>query len=154
LFENILVCLDGTKFSETILPAVKELALHFQSNVIMLNVIVSPSTLSGFGKVDIEPKPAVEISEQEKTAANYLNNKALALEEKGLKVQCITVEGTVEESIIACALTYHVSLITMAIHNHCLLRRLFLNNIVDYIHNRTGIPVLSINPDIPAGIYN
>jgi nucleotide-binding universal stress UspA family protein len=146
MFENILVCLDGTKFSEAIIPIVAELAMLFRSKIILLNVIIVPSLLVSVGKTELEPKQSTEISEGEEEAARYLDSTARTLMERGLDVDCVIVEGTVEESIIACARTYKASLIALASHNRCRLIRFVLGSITDFIQKKTGIPVLSINP--------
>lgn len=146
MFKNILVCLDGTKFSEAIIPIVAELAMHFRSKIILLNVIIVPSLLVRVGKTELEPKQSTEISKGEEEAARYLDFTARTLMERGLDVDCAIVEGTVEESIIACARTYNANLIALASHNRCRLIRFILGSITDFIQKKAGIPVLSINP--------
>jgi nucleotide-binding universal stress UspA family protein len=148
MFENILVCLDGTRFSEAIIPIVAELATQFHSKVILLNVIIMPSLLEGLGKVELGPERLTVESEYEEEAARYLDYTAITLRERGLDVECVTVEGTVEESILACARTYKASLIALVNHNHCRFSRFVLGSITDIIQKKAGIPVLSINPQI------
>jgi len=46
MFEKILVCLDGSDLAEQILPYAKEQALHFNSKIIPLQVIVTSSTVA------------------------------------------------------------------------------------------------------------
>ncbi len=151
MFENILVCLDGTKFSEAIIPFVAELAMHFRSKIVLLNVIIVPSLLVRVGKAELEPNQSTEILECEEETARYLDDTARKLIEKGLDVDCVIVEGIVEESIIACATKYEASLIALARHNRCKFMRVILGSITDYIQRKAGIPVLSINPEV--GIY-
>ncbi len=146
MFENILVCLDGTKFSEAIIPIVAELAMHFRSKIILLNVIIVPFLPVSVGKIELEPKQSTEISEGEEEAARYLDYTARTLMDRGLDVDCVIVEGTVEESIIACARTYKANLIALASHNRCRLISFVLGSITDFIQKKARIPVLSINP--------
>lgn len=150
MFENILVCLDGTDFSESILPTVSELAGKFHSKLILLYVISVPSWLVSVGDVELEPGRSTEISRDEEEAARYLDATERTLKEKGLNVDSVIVEGTVGESIIACAKEYHASLIALASHNRCKFMRLIAGSISDFVQRKAGIPVLSINPGASA----
>ena len=44
MFEKILVCLDGSNLAEQILPYAIEEALHFNSKIVLLQVI-TPSSI-------------------------------------------------------------------------------------------------------------
>jgi len=43
MFERILVCLDGSKLAEQILPYAKEEAVHFDSQLTLLEVVTVPT---------------------------------------------------------------------------------------------------------------
>lgn len=151
MIENILVCLDGSKRGEAILPLVAELAEKFGSKVVLLNVIVVPTVLAGFGKTEIEPTQSTQFSEQEEEANYYLESIARTLREKGLDVECVTVEGTIEESIITYARTYEIGLIALATHCRSGLSRFILGSTTESILRKSGIPVLAICPhDTPV----
>lgn len=151
MFENILVCLDGTKFSEAIIPFVAELAMHLRSKIILLRVIIVPSLFARIGKVELEPNQSSEILEGEEEATRYLNNKASELMDKGFDVESVIVEGTVEESIIACAKKYKANLIAFASHSRNNFMKVLVGSTTDYLQRNAGIPVLTINPE--ARIY-
>jgi K+-sensing histidine kinase KdpD len=46
VFERILVCLDGSKLAEQILPHATEQALRFNGKLTLLQVITMPSNVS------------------------------------------------------------------------------------------------------------
>jgi nucleotide-binding universal stress UspA family protein len=146
MFENILVCLDGSKLGESILPLAVELAGRLGSKLVLLNVIVVPSFLAGFGKTEIEPTQSNQFSEQEEAAIGYLEGVAKTLREKGLDVECVSVEGTIEESIITYAKNYNISLIALATHGRSGLSRFILRSTTEFILRKSGIPVLAICP--------
>jgi nucleotide-binding universal stress UspA family protein len=147
MLENILVCLDGSKTNEAILPLVVELARHFRSKVILLNVIIIPTIFTGLGKTEIEPSFSIPPTEQEENADIYLERIAEVWRREGLDVECITVEGTVEESIISCVKIFDINLIAFVTHDHGSLRRFILGSTADYVLRKSRIPVLTICPD-------
>jgi nucleotide-binding universal stress UspA family protein len=147
MFENILVCLDGSRLSEAILPLVAELAEKFGSKVVLLNVIVVPTSLASFGKAEIEPTQSTQLTEPEEKAYNYLEGVAETCRKKGLDVECVTVAGTIEESIITYAKTYEISLIALATHGRSGLSRFILGSTTETVLRKSGIPVLATCPD-------
>jgi len=147
VFENILVCLDGSYLSEAILPSVIALAEHFHSKIVLLNVIVVPSVLAGLGKTEIEPGDSARLTESEEKAYDYLDDIAETWREKGLNVECATVEGTLEESITTYAKTYEIDLIALTTHDRGALSRLIVKSTTDFVLRKSGIPVLVICPD-------
>jgi nucleotide-binding universal stress UspA family protein len=153
MFENILVCLDGFGFSEAILPLVAELAEHFNSKVILLHVIVVPTIIAGFGEMEINPTQLTQPGELEEEMNPYLEGISETLSARGLDVGCVTVEGTIEESIITYARTYNIGLIALVTHDHSALSRFILGSTTDIILRKSGIPILVICPD-NAAIFN
>jgi nucleotide-binding universal stress UspA family protein len=147
MFENILVCLDGSSLSEAILPLVAELAKKFGSKVVLLNVIIVPTALAGLGKIEIEPAQSAQFSEQEEAVNHYLEGIAETWRENGLDVECVTVAGTIEESIVTYARTYKIDLIALATHGRCGLSRFILGSTVETVLRKSGIPILAIYPD-------
>jgi nucleotide-binding universal stress UspA family protein len=150
MFNKILVCLDGSRFDESILSLVAGLAERFTSRILLLNVLIVPALLGGFGEVEIDPGRSVQISGHQEEAAGYLKSIAGPLLEKGLDVECIIVEGSVEESIIACARAYEVSLVALVTYSRGVLSRLIRGSTIEPILRKLGIPVLLINPKVPA----
>lgn len=150
MFNNILVCLDGTEHSEAVLPIIAQLAEIFSSKVLLMNVFIIPTLLNGMGKSEIDPDQSNEISKYHKDAASYLKSAAKSLLERGLDVECIIVDGTVEESIIACAEAYKISLIAMATHGRSIFSKLVQGSTTDYVIRKLGVPILLLNPRAPV----
>lgn len=147
MIDRILVCLDGSRLSEVILPIVAEVAKRFCSKVVLLNVIVVPTALAGLGKTEIETTRSIQFTAREEKAYNYLESIAETWREKGLDVECVTVEGTIEESIITYARTYEISLIALVTHGRAGLGRFLPGSTAETVLRKSGIPVLAICPD-------
>ena len=146
MLEKILVCLDGSELAEAILPLVTDLAMRLGSEVILLRVVVKPTWLSGLGETEVEPKQSIEMSEREVKIDSYLERVARLLWEKGLDVECATVEGPIGESIVAYAITNKISLIALATHGYGKLRKFALGSIADFVLRESGIPVILTSP--------
>jgi nucleotide-binding universal stress UspA family protein len=146
MIESILVCLDGTDLSECILPLAAEIAERFGSKMVLLNVLVVPVRLSGVGKAEIVVKQSSRVSEREVEVDNYLERIAEPLRKRGLNVECVAIEGSVEESIIAYAMTYQVGLIAMASHGRRGLTRPISGSSTESVLRKSSIPVLAVCP--------
>lgn len=144
---NILICLDETGLSESILPLAVEIAERFGSKIALLNVLIVPLHFSGIGKTEVVVKQSTWVSKREKEVDNYLERIAEPLKKRGLDVECVTIEGTLEDSIITYARTYEVGLIAMASHGRSGLNRFISGSSTESVLRKSGIPVLAICPD-------
>src|SRR5512137_2581769 len=101
MFQKILVCLDGSKLAEQILPYAAEQATRFGSNLALLQVVSLASIPAPTG---IESVPVAVpdnlLKDAEDAAKDYLNGLALPLRDKGLNVQCVSLIGHPAESIV------------------------------------------------------
>jgi nucleotide-binding universal stress UspA family protein len=154
VFESILVCLDGSKLNEAILPHVAAIAEHFHSKIVLLNVIVVPLVFTGLGKIEIEPSESTPMMEFEEKVDGYLEDIAENWRDKGLDVECATVVGTIEESILTYAKTYKIDLIALATHDRGALSRLIVKSTTDFVLRKSGIPVLAICLDNVPSLNN
>jgi nucleotide-binding universal stress UspA family protein len=151
MFEKILVCLDGSKFAEQILPYVTEEAGCFRSKIVLLQVIPEPVIVTpgipGAAGVPIETSGMLEqMQREEKEAAAYLEYLAAALREKGLDVEMVVLQGAPGEAIISYANDNNVGLIAVATHGRGGFRRAIFGSVADYVLRTAGLPVLVIKP--------
>jgi nucleotide-binding universal stress UspA family protein len=147
MIANVLLCLDGTGLGAAILPLAAEIAERFSSKIVLLNVLFSPFRVRGLDKAEIVVKQSTLIPEYEEEVDNYLEQLAETLRKKGLTVECVTIEGTIEESIIVYARKYEIDLIALATHDRSSFCRFFLGSTTDYVIRKSGIPVLILCPD-------
>lgn len=151
MLDRILVCLEGTKSGEAVIPVVTELAAKLHSQLILLHVIAVPSRFAGIGEVELEPYCPTEMLESDEKDVRYLDEVAGLLREKGLEAEVVIVEGAVGESIVACAREYKADLIAMENHNRCKLMRMINGSIKDFVQSKIDVPVLSIKLKASAG---
>ena len=146
LFEKILVCLDGSKLAEQILPYAVEQARRFKSKVILLRVVAQPgSATSALGHVT-GPALLEEIKDEELKAKNYLADVEKKLRNSGLDVESVTIRGTAGQSIIQYADDNEVGLIAIATHGHGGLKRMILGSVADHVLRESSLPILVLKP--------
>jgi nucleotide-binding universal stress UspA family protein len=147
MFNKILVCLDGSKLAEQVLPYAIEQALRFKSQLVLLSVIVPATSTSTVW----EPAPQELVEKQaeaEKAAEAYLKNIINRLsEEKGLRAEYLTLEGLVAETIVEYAQKNKVDLIAIATHGLGGLRRLAFGSVADFVLRNSNVPLLVIRPN-------
>jgi nucleotide-binding universal stress UspA family protein len=148
--EKILVCLDGSKPAERILPYVTKTALAMNSKVILLRVIDMPDSLLS---INIPGSPAYPAStpgalqrtiNEEKEASKYLKRKAKSLMAKGLDIDYLVLSGKPGNTIVKYAEESKCTMIAVATHGHGGFRRFALGSTADYVVHHSSIPVLTI----------
>ncbi len=172
MLNKTLVCLDGSKLSEEILPYVIGHCLGTGSEVILLKVITAHITIpppesthvitfgrnskpdqihtTDIGKqTTLEPKAGLELREIEREqgeAKAYLNDVANQFRSKDLKVKTMTLQGDVGDTILNYAKQSQASLIALTTHGQGGLKRGLLGRIAQYILKESEIPVLLVKP--------
>ncbi len=155
MFEKVLVCLDGSKLAETILPYATEVADRFKSRIVLLRAFrISGSALEketptqeagGMpGHLDIPSPPAIRIEEEDE-AKSYLEKIAKPLRAKGLKVDCITIESVNEaigETIVRYAQINGMGLIVIATHGAGGARRAVFGSVADHVLRNAKVPLM------------
>jgi nucleotide-binding universal stress UspA family protein len=146
MFKKILVCLDGSKLAEQVLPYVSQTASRFGSKVELFQAMKVP-TVSVPGEPELVPVEHDEIRSEEAEAADYLEHVASSLREKGLEVECVIVHGNPAEAIVAYAQNHEVDLIAIATHGRSGLGRLVFGSVADSVLRQSGLPILLIKPE-------
>ena len=150
MFEKLLVCLDGSKLAEQILPYAVEQALRFNSKLMLLRVMTIPSSaylgaegISTWTGSIIE----AEIRRQEPEIKAYLDGIARPLSEKGLHVEPVILQpAPAGHAILSYARDNSVDLICIATHGHTGLGRVVFGSVADHVLRESGLPVLVIRP--------
>jgi nucleotide-binding universal stress UspA family protein len=132
--KRILVPLDGSKCSESILPEVEELAKGSKRGVCLLRV-VSAHTILNADPIDAEVK-AVRKAEQ------YLEGVKDQLQTKGLDVDTHVRYGDDVKEILAHASQKEIDLIAMSTHGRRGINWLIHGSVAEKIVQQTGKPVL------------
>jgi nucleotide-binding universal stress UspA family protein len=172
MFKKTLICLDGSRLAEEILPYAAEHCLGLKSEVILLQVITAHITIpppesthvmtfgldskpdqihtSDVGKTTtLEPKAGLELREIEREqgeAKVYLDNIAARLHRQGLKAKTVTLEGDVSDTILNFAASSKISMIALTTHGRSGLKSQVLGRVAAAILKTAEIPVLLIKP--------
>jgi nucleotide-binding universal stress UspA family protein len=136
MFQKILVCLDGSKLAEQIVPYVTEQAAQFGSSLVLFQVV----SLSAI------PAPDTMLRDAEVAAVDYLSGLATPLRERGLKAQCVTMIGHPAETIVSYAEENKFDLVALATHGRSGLKRMVFGSVADYVVRKSGLPILLIKP--------
>jgi nucleotide-binding universal stress UspA family protein len=152
MYRKILVCLDGSKLAEQILPYAVAQAQRFNSKVVLLRVTPEPFVVSppipGVPGVPVE-MPIMEKRSQRTNdeAQSYLADIAgKLLRQNGLTAECVALPGVGGSTIVMYAEDVNVDLIAIATHGHGGLRRAVFGSVADHVLGHTSVPILIIRP--------
>lgn len=151
MFDNIIVCLDGSELAEQILPYAVEEAVKFNSKLVLLHVIPDPLMITP-GIPGAEGGPVVtsgmveHMQNEREETAEYLQQKAQLLRGQGLKVETILLQGSPGKTIVVYSNENNIDLIAIATHGRSGLGRVVFGSVADHILRHSGLPILIINP--------
>lgn len=143
MYQTILVPLDGSKRSASILPHVEQIARRFKSHIILMRVEEPPLTLERDEVVDLE------LCHQEFTrcieeAESYLSHWKAFFEEKDIRADTRLAYGSVVNSILKTAQDSQADLIAMASHGLSGQPRSFYGSVAAGILQKVDRPLLII----------
>jgi nucleotide-binding universal stress UspA family protein len=149
MLERILVCLDGSKLAEQILPYAMEAAVRLGSKLVLLQVIVvqTPPVVAAGASTYAVKAAGQQIEKDETEAKAYLDDLAQPPREMGLDVECVTQRGwQIGQTIIDYAEDHKVDLIAIATHGRSGLKRLVFGSVAESVLRGSGLPILLIKP--------
>lgn len=151
MFEKILVCLDGSKLAEQILPYVSAEASRFNSKVVLFQAIPEPVMMSpiipGSVPAPMQTEETLkEAKEADREAQAYLAEVAERLGKHGVRVETMTVPGRAGEAIVGYAVNDNTDLIALATHGRSGLGRAVFGSVADFVLRESGLPILVIKP--------
>ena len=136
---RILVALDGSALSESILPVVARLAGPFDLRIELLHAI-EPLQPTALAEVAIHLGEILRLRKAE--AERYLGKVAEALEAKGLRARAAIRHGHAAEVIPEYARSEGIDLIAMSTHGRTGLGRLFMGSVAERVLRTAPVPVL------------
>lgn len=145
MFKKILVCLDGSKLAEQILPHSADTAASLGARVILFRVLAAPAAMApGAPSVPVETPSTPEL---EAEAKKYLREIAGSLAQKGVSTEVVVQQGPAAGKVI---LDYAngnaVDLIAIATHGRSGLGRAVFGSVADFVLRESGLPILLIKP--------
>ena len=109
MFENIVVSLDGSAYSEQALSAAAELAMLSKAKLHLLTVVLA------YKQAHVPVVPRLD-QQTEARAEDYLRPLASAARERGVEVATYVRHGAPAEEIVRLATETKAGLITMSTH--------------------------------------
>jgi len=150
MFEKMLVCLDGSKLAEQVIPYAAEQALRFGSRMVLAQVVTGTLAVpltSGGAPAYTGKMVAEQLRLEANEAGRYLEEIARSLQEKGLNVETAVLQRLpVGEAIVEYARQSEIDLIALSTHGHSGLGRLVFGSVADHVLRHSGLPVLVIRP--------
>ncbi len=142
MYKRILLPLDGSKLAEAALPHAARLAQQFDSELVLLRVVVSPYAIVAPDLVLAGTDP--DLRELSTHAAQYLEGVAGQLRAQGLRVRTEVCEGPVAEAILEHAAQLGVDLIVMSTHGRGGVLRWVYGSVAERVLQGSTCPILLI----------
>ncbi len=151
--DKLLVPLDGSLQSETVLPHAASLATRLKADLVLFHVVVPPyhfytsgQAASMYGSEGIVKVPysAAELEPLEAQAAEYLQKVVTRLAADGISAGSEVRTGAAGDEIIKAADAMGVSLVTMATHGESGFSRWEHGSIADKVLHAINEPLLLV----------
>jgi len=148
MFKVILVCLDGSKLAEQVIPYVIDTGKAFSSKIIILQVLREPDYgILDKTKIPLKPSRAVKDFETLKADTRaYLKQASEPIRQAKLEVEYVIRTGEVGKAIVDYAEKNRVDLVAIATHGSGGLVRAVLGSVADHVIRNLRIPILVIRP--------
>jgi nucleotide-binding universal stress UspA family protein len=140
---RILVPLDGSGISESILQEAIEIGAVYDATYVLMQVVAPPI----FASADATLKFETDASAMRREAIDYLNHQAAIMRARGLSVETrVIVQGNTASGIIEEAAESKCDLIAMATHGRSGWSRIALGSVADKVLRTAPIPLLVMKP--------
>jgi nucleotide-binding universal stress UspA family protein len=172
MFTKTLVCLDGSKLAEAVIPYVINACCQPDTELILFQVITSHITIPPpqsihtltFGREtrpgrtstsdmgSFTPEAGVgpelkEIEREQAKALDYLESIAVGLRRLGANVKTVVWEGDVKESILAYVSTRKISVVAVTTHGAGGMGESLMGGVAQYIMKESPVPVVLVKPE-------
>jgi len=147
---KILIALDGSHFSEAIIPYVKRLIEINKPEVILVRVI-EPVTLpftTGYIEHEKYEKEIMEKAKEE--ASSYLQKMKGLFEQEGTKASTVLLKGHPANAILNYAEESNIRLIAITTHGYTGITKWAYGSVAANIIESSTIPILLFRPQLPS----
>ena len=144
MYKRILVPLDGSERSESILPLVEQIAGPADVEVILLTVVTLPASPSVLTSGVVFPD---EVAAEQAEAKKALATIKGTLDTKGLRVRVlvtVAAASDVVDEICRVAREEHADLIAMSTHGRTGASRLAFGSVAEGVAKAATLPLLMI----------
>jgi nucleotide-binding universal stress UspA family protein len=142
---QILVPLDGSRFSEQALPYALEMARRAGAIVHLVKVHAVPAPPSTYLDSGLYFNAELD-AELRQGELDYLQRLADSARGQGLTVRAVLLEGPIVTALEAYVRTAEISLVVMTTHGRGGLSRAWLGSVADSLVRGVTVPVLLLRP--------
>lgn len=135
-WKNILLAIDGSKYSKTAAERAIDFAEAYNGTLKILSVVDVPAEFYG------EAPEAVD--DMIKKAHGYVKEAKQLAESKGIKAEAFVREGVTPEVIINIAEEQKINTIVMGSHGRTGLKRLLMGSVTEKVIGHAPCPVLVV----------
>lgn len=129
ILSKVLITLDGSKESETVIPYVEELATRLQMELLLLRVVDIP-----YHHVALRQGSGFQDTKNIEAGAElYLKRVAKRLESKGITVRPVTRVGDAAEEIVKFAGEAKADLVAMSTHGRSGISRWYFGSVAEKV---------------------
>jgi nucleotide-binding universal stress UspA family protein len=171
MFTKTLVCLDGSKLAEAVLPYVINACCRPGTEIVLFQVTTSHITIpppqsihtltfgrqtkpgrtstSDMGTFTPEGSVGAELKEIEREQANasdYLESIAVTLRAQGANVKTVVWEGDIKESIVDYITKHKVTAVALTTHGEAGMGENLLGDSAQYVLKESPVPVVLVKP--------
>ena len=140
-YKNVLIPLDGSRLSESVLPHAKRLVELFETKVWFIHVINTGLAESFTVFKDYLSEKGEEIIEK---IRNYFSTLEKRVKETGTSYELVIKKGNPAKTICDFASENEIELIVMSTHGHGGISSCFLGNVANKVVRSSSKPVLLI----------
>ncbi|MFN8481992.1 MAG: universal stress protein [Anaerolineae bacterium] len=142
---EILVPLDGSPFSETVLPYAKEMARLFNGKLLLLRVVVRPP--QWIDPMVVAPYPTEEVvARGDEEAHAYLKAIATQLAAEGFEARARVLNDGAADAILDSCCGSDIRLVVMATHCRHGLGRVMFGSVAMAVLHHGRLPILLVHP--------
>ena len=149
MYKRILVPMDGSSLAEEVLPHIRPLAKSFNTEVVLLQVIVEPAEAFAVPTSPLAPPKSVRRTHTK--VKTYLKKVCAGLEKDGINATYLIRNGGVAETILDVAKIMQADVIAMSTHGHSPTRVFLLGSVTYQVVRRSPLPVLLIRSEMMDG---
>ncbi len=140
MYKRILLALDGSPLAEQALPHAIALAERFQSELVLLRVLVPLSRPPTVAEVAIQrAEEATMVLVRE-----YLERVTADVQERGIEVQAVTIVGRPHVQIIQYAETNQIDMVVICTRGQSGLSRWLMGSVSDRVVRGVDVPVMLV----------
>ncbi len=145
MFKHLLVTLDGTARSESVIPHAIDLARVMGAEITLLRVVDAVnadwSERGAMGKSHGGTAAWSAFTDQ---AQSYLDRLAAQVRAAGVKVQTMVLQGQAARQIVTAAKEVDADGIAMATHSRRGINRLMFGSVAEQVLHESSLPILLI----------